>query len=184
MTSIKRREHCLLFNAQEGKFMSRREAECFGARKQEKRDWFGLVEFGFFLILIGTILLVTPNILGRIENFFKDFDPMAKEIYPNIFLPAPRSDHPVAYKTVMYFCFAFGIFEIIILILRFVEKSPIDKKAGTLGSIVFWMGAGILANTLVTGGSGFWFLFLNGLIIMIGLSIMVRALATIFSHPE
>jgi len=169
--------------------MSQREPECFGGRRieereeREKRDWFGLFEFGFFLILIGTILLVTPNVFSRIENFFKDFDLKAVEIYPNIFLPAPRSDHPGVYTAVMYFCLVYGLFEIIILLLRFAQKSPIDKKAGTLGGIVFWLGAGVLANTLVTDGSTFWFLFLGGLIVLIGLSIIVRSLATLFSRP-
>jgi len=163
--------------------MGQREPECFGGRRREERDWFGLIEFGFFLILLGTILLVTPNVFGRIENFFKDFDPQAEEIYPGIFLPAPRSDHQGVYRTVMYFCFAFGLFQVIILILRFAQKSSIEKKAGTLGGIVFWLGAGILANMLVTGGGGFWFLFIGGLIVLIGLSIMVRVLATFFSRP-
>jgi drug/metabolite transporter superfamily protein YnfA len=163
--------------------MSQREEECFGGRRREereKRDWFGLVEFGFFLILIGTILLVTPSISGRIENFIKDFE--IREIYPGVFLPAPLNDHPTAYKTGMYFCLAFGVFEIIILILRFVQKSPFGKKAGTLGGIVFWLGAAIFANALVTGRSANWFLFIGGLIVSIGLSIMVRALASVVSR--
>lgn len=158
--------------------MSQREAECFGGRRREGRDWFGLVEFGFFLILIGTILLVTPNISTRIENFIKDFK--TREVYSGIFLPAPVSNHPTAYNTVMYFCFAFGILEIVILVLRFAQKSSIDRKAGTLSGIVFLLGAGILANTLVTGGSEFWFFFLGGLVVLIGLVIMVRALVTMF----
>jgi len=160
--------------------MSQRESECFGGRRREGRDWFGLVEFGFFLILIGTIFLVTPNFFSRAENFIKDFT--VKEIYPsaNIFLPAPEHEHLSAYQTIMYFCFAFGLFELFILILRFAIKSPIDKKAGTLGGIVFWLGAGIFANTLATGGSYYWFFFLGGLIVSIGLSIMARALATMF----
>jgi hypothetical protein len=176
----------LLSDVQEVKFVSQREGECFGGRRREereRRDWFGLVEFGFFLILIGTIVLVIPNFFSRAENFFKDFDLKAKEIYPNVFLPAPKSNHPGVYTTVMYFCFAYGFFEIIILILRFTQKSSIDKKTGTLGGIVFWLGAGVLANTLVTGGSGFWFLFLGGLIVLIGLSIIVRAFANMFSRP-
>lgn len=170
----------ILINVQEVKLMSQREVECFGSHRGEGRDWFGLVEFGFFLILIGTILLVTPNIFSRIDNFVKDF--RTKEVYPGVFLPAPISDHPAAYKTAMYFCFAFGLFEIAILILRFAQKSPIDKKAGTLGGIVFWLGAGVFANTLVTGGSESWFFFVGGLVMMIGLSIMVRALVTMFSR--
>ena len=36
--------------------------------------------------------------------------------------------------------------------------------------------------TLVTGGSTNWFLFIGGLIMSIGLAIMVRSLAVIFSR--
>jgi len=161
--------------------MSQREEECFGGPKREGRDWFGLIEFGFFLILIGSILLVTPNVLARAENFFKDFE--TKEIYPNVFLPTPRGEHPEAYRTIMYFCLGFGLFEIVILILRFVMKSPIDKKAGTFSGIIFWLGATLFANALVTGGTANWFLFIGGLIVSIGLAIVVRSLATLFSRP-
>jgi len=162
--------------------MSQREVECFEGRKREGRDLFGLVEFGFFLILIGAIFLATPSIFNRVESFFKSFDLKAIEIYPGVFLPGPTGNHEEVYRAIMYFCFAFGLFEAIILILRFAQKSPIDKKAGTLGAIVFWLGAGVLANTLVTGGSGFWFFFIGGIIVLIGISIMVRALATMFSR--
>ena len=110
--------------------MGQREEECFGARRREegeKRDWFGLVEFGFFLILIGSIILVTPNFFNRAENFFKEgFE--AKEIYQGVFLPAPKGEHPTAYKITMYFCLVFGLIEIVILILRFTMKPPIGKK--------------------------------------------------------
>jgi len=146
--------------------MSQREEECFGGRKREegeKRDWFGLVEFGFFLILIGSIFLVTPNFFNRTENFFKDFE--TREIYPNVFLPAPKSEHPSAYTLIMYFCLVFGLFEIVILILRFAMKSPIGKRADTFGGIVFWLGAAIFANALVTGGSANWFPFIGGLVV-------------------
>jgi hypothetical protein len=162
--------------------MSQREVECFGGRRREERDWFGLVEFGFFLILIGAIFLITPDIINRVGDFFKSFDLKAVEIYPNVFLPAPIGNHEQVYRTIMYFFFAFGVFQIVILILRFAKKSSTDKKARTLGGIVFWLGAGILANTLVTDGSALWFLFLGGLIVSIGLSILIRAFVTMFSR--
>jgi len=164
--------------------MSKREDECFRGRKREERDWFGLVEFGFFLILIGTILLATPNAFDRIGKFFNDFDPKAMQIYEDIYLPAPKHEHPGVYTTVMYFCLVYGLFQIVILILRFAQKSPIDKKAGTLGGIVFWLGAAIFANALVTGGRANWYLFIGGVIVSIGLAIMVRAFVTLLFRRE
>jgi len=161
--------------------MSQREEECFEGRRREGRDWFGLVEFGFFLILIGSIFLVTPNFFNRAENFFKDFE--TREIYPNVFLPAPKSEHPGAYTIIMYFCLVFGLFEIVILALRFAVKSPMGKKADTVCGIVFWLGAAIFASMLVTGGSANWFPFIGGLIVSIGLAIVVRSFIALVSRP-
>ena len=159
--------------------MSQREVECFGARKRERRDFFGLVEFGFFLILIGAIFLITPNTFNKVKSFFNDFN-ATTEISPGISLPTPVNNHPGIYSAVMYFCLAFGMFEIVILILRFAQKSPLRKKAGTLGSIVFLLGAGIFASALVKDGR-FW-LFVFELIVLVGLSIIVRSIVTIFSR--
>jgi hypothetical protein len=161
--------------------MSQREAECFGGRKREERDWFGLVSFGFFLILLGVMFLVIPNFFSHVEKFITSFN-QTEQIYPNVYLPLPTGDNTEVYRAIMYFCFTFGIFQIVILILRFAIKSSVDKKAGTLGRIIFWLGAGIFANMLVTGGNKNWFLFLAGLIVSIGLSIMVNSLAKIFSR--
>jgi hypothetical protein len=163
--------------------MSQRETECFGAHRREKReerDWFGLVEFGFFLILIGALFLVIQNLFGHAETFIRSFN-QTQEIFSGIHVPVPNvsADNTEFYRATMYFCFASGAFRIIILILRFAAKSSIHKKAGILGGIVFWLGAGLLANTLVTSGSSYWLLFIGGLIVLIGLSVMVRAFATL-----
>lgn len=160
--------------------MGQGEAECFGGRRGE-RDWIGLVELGFFLIMLGAIFLIMPNVLNLVVNFFKNFDFKA-EVYPGVFLPAPTGNNEEFYRALMYFCFAFGIFQIVILILRFVLRSSVGKKARSLGGIVFWFGAGVLANMLVAEGNSVWVLFLSGLVILIGASIIVRGLARALSH--
>jgi len=161
--------------------MSEREAECFGGRRREERDWFGFASFGFFLILIGVIFLVIPNFFSHVENFVKSFN-QTKEIYPNVFLPIPSGENTEVYRAIMYFCFIFGVFQIIILILRFAIKSSVNKKAGTLGGIVFFLSAGVFAYTLVMGGNEKWFFFLAGLVVSIGLSIIVNSLAKLLSR--
>jgi len=161
--------------------MSQRD-ECFGGR--EEHDWFSLAEVGFFLILIGAILVITPKIIDQVKAFVEDCASHPTQVYQDIYLPAPTAPHFEVYSAIMYFCLAFGVFQIVILVLRFAQNSPVSKKAGTLGGIVFWLGAGILASMLVTEGSAKWFFFIGGLIVLIGLSIIVRSLASLLAQPR
>jgi hypothetical protein len=164
--------------------MSRYEDECFGSRKregQEGPDWVGLFNVGFFLILIGVIFLITPSVLDNVVNFVKSFT-KTTEIYAGIFLPTPSGNNTEVYRAAMYFCFSYGVFQIVMLILRFATKSSIHKKAEALGGIVFWLGAGVIENMLVISGNDYWPSFIGGLIVLIGLLIIVRALATFFAR--
>jgi len=138
-----------------------------------ERDRLGFVSFGFFLILVGTIYLITPNCYDEFVAFFKDFKLM--KVAPNMYFPAPASNHPVVYGAVMKFCFAFGLFQIVLLCLRFALRDTLSRKAETLSGIIFWLGAGFLSNMLLAENIG-WFAFLGGLIIFVGLSLVVRSL--------
>jgi len=141
-------------------------------RRSEGRDRLSLASFGFFLILIGAILLITPNYHDEFSAFIKDFHLV--KVASNIFLPAPKSSHPVVYTALMEFCIVYGLFQIAILIFRFALRDPVDKKAETVSGIVFWLGAGYLLSMLSAGNIG-WFSFLAGLVIFIGLAIFVRS---------
>jgi len=145
-------------------------------RQHEKRDILGLASFGFFLLLIGVIWTITPNLSQNIIDFFKDFEP-TKEIFPNVFLPAPAHPHrhTVVYTALAQFCFAFGLFQIAILVLRFFFREPLNRIAGTFSGIVFWLGLGFVAN-LLTDGAIHWFGFIGWLIVLIGLALVVRSL--------
>jgi len=137
----------------------------------------GFIPFGFFLISIGVTFLTTPNLINEISAFFRDFQ-MEKIMEPNIFFPAPRSNHPVLYGAVEGFCYLFGIFQVGILILRFAYGSSPSQKAGSISDIVFWLGAGYLLGILKDQTIG-WFAFLAGLIILIGISIIIRSAITL-----
>ena len=143
-------------------------------RQHEKRDLLGLVSFGFFLLLVGVIWIVTPNFFQEVVDFFKDFE-LEEEIFPNVFLPAPADSHPVVYMALSQFCFVFGLFQIAILVLRFFFRDPIDKMAGTFSGIVIWLGVGFVSNMLAAEAIE-WFGFLGWFIVFIGLSIVVRSL--------
>jgi len=145
-------------------------------RRSEGRDRLSLASFGFFLILIGAIILITPNYYDEFSAFFRDFHLV--KVASNVFLPAPKSSHPVVYTALMEFCVAYGLFQIAILIFRFALRDPVDKKAETVSGIVFWLGAGYLSSILLAGNIG-WFGFLAGLVIFIGLAIFIRSFITL-----
>ena len=143
-------------------------------RQHEKRDILGLASFGFFVFLIGVIWVITPNLSQKVIDFFKDFE-LAEEIFPNVFLPAPADHHPVVYTALSRFCFVFGLFQIVILVLRFFFREPVDRVAGTFSGIVFWLGVGYVSNLLAAGAIE-WFGFVGWFIVFIGLSLVVRSL--------
>lgn len=128
------------------------------------------------------MFLVLPNFFSHVENFVKSFNQTEVSPSSGVFLPTPTGDNTEVYRAIMYFCLVFGMFQIIILILRFAMKSSVGRKAGTFGGIVFWLGAGFFASMFVTDGNEKWFLFLAGLVVSIGLAIMVGSLARLFSR--
>lgn len=142
--------------------------------RREKRDILGLASFGFFFLLIGVIWVITPNLSQKVVDFFKDFKPK-EEIFPNVFLPAPEGSHPVVYTALARFCFAFGLFQIVILVLRFLFRDPFDKMAGTSSGMVFWLSVGFASTMLAAGNIG-WVVFLGWFIVVVGLSLVVRSL--------
>jgi len=146
-------------------------------RRHEKRDILGLASFGFFLLLIGVIWVITPNLSQKVIDFFEDFK-LEEEVFPNVFLPAPAHRHPVVYTALARFCFVFGLFQIVILVLRFVFREPVDKIAGTFSGMVFWLGAGFVANML-SAATIKWFVFLGWIIVLIGLSLVIRSLVVL-----
>ena len=145
-------------------------------RRREEQDKLSFASFGFFLLLIGVIWVITPNLFQEVVDFFKDFD-LTEEIFPNVFFPAPAHPHrhTVVYTALVRFCFAFGLFQIAILVLRFFFRDTVDKVAGTFSGIVFWLGVGFVSNMLAAGDIE-WFGFLGWFIVVIGLSIVVRSL--------
>ena len=140
---------------------------------------FSVFSAGFFFILVGTIFATTPNLFDNILAFFRDFDIVS---VPNteVFLPAPKSpvDHLMVYSAVGQFSFIWGLFEIVIVVLRFFARSPLSKKAETVSNLVFWLGAsyliGMFLNETTTATT--WFAFWAVIITLIGVSLIVRAI--------
>jgi len=135
-----------------------------------------VLQFGFFLMLIGTIYIVTPNLPKEVSDFFRDFE--LNEAYPTVFLPAPKSNHPVLYNAASQFAFAFALFQTFVLLLEFLLMAPVNKKAETFSGIIFWFGLAASLNMLRDGGIT-WFIFLGFIIILAGATLVIRSLITL-----
>jgi hypothetical protein len=137
------------------------------------------VAAGFFFILIGAIFVMTPNLFHSIETFFRNFDTIK---VPNtaIYLPAPRNPdlHTDVYAAAGTFCLVWGIFQIVLLGLRFATSSPYGKKAETVQHMVYWLGAYYLVVTFLNDTTTVkdWFVFWAMIIAWCGFSLIVRGI--------
>jgi len=142
-------------------------------RHPEGVDLLGLVSFGFFLILIGILWIGTPNLTNEIIEFFKDFQLV--HLTEHIILPAPVHNHPVVYTAAMQFCLTFGVFQLVILVLRFVFRDSLKRKAETFSGVAFWFTISFFLQMLANANIG-WLGFIGEFIISIGVTITARSL--------
>jgi len=143
------------------------------------RDNTSWISFGAFLIIIAVIYLRTPGLVEEVRFFVRDF--RLVEFYQNFYWFLPASNHPVLYVAAEQFCYAFGLVKIAVLGLKFAGGSSTHAKAETFSSIVFWLGAGYILSFLSQGALS-WLSFIAGLIILIGVSIVARALVLVFAR--
>jgi len=151
-------------------------------QSQERRwhpsnEWiFGAVSAGLFLIVAGTIFIMTPALFDKIIAFFKDLT-IVKVTDMSIYLPAPAfpRDHLMVYSAVMQFSLMWGIVEIAVLVLRFALHSPDNKKAETLGNVAYWLGSYYLIQKFLVEETR-WFEYWALVIILLGASLIVRAM--------
>ena len=147
-------------------------------RDDDRGDETGWISFGAFLIIVAIIYLTTPNIVREVEAFLRDFQ--LAEVFQNFWWFVPSTSHPVVYGAAERFCYIFGVAQIGILGLRFATRSSIHGKAETFSSVVFWLGAGYVVG-LLSQGVFSWLSFIAALIILIGISIVVRSLVLAFA---
>ena len=137
-----------------------------------------IISAGFFFVLIGALFVNRPTLFDNIVSFFRNF---SFQPIPNtgIVFVAPTRPwaHVVVYRTAEQFSLIWGLFQIVILALRFIVRSPVDKKAETASNIVYWLGASYLINTYLTGSTLLltWFVFWAMTITLCGLSLIIRA---------
>jgi len=135
---------------------------------------------GGFLIILGAVFGLTPGIPQKIWAFFGD---LTGQVYPiingNIVLPAPTNPaaHIEFFGAIFNFMVGIVVLQIAILALRFWVNSPIRRIAETVGNIVFWLGGSFVVSVyLLSGTLSGWFSFWASLIIIVGLSLIVRGI--------
>jgi hypothetical protein len=144
-------------------------------------DWLGLVSFGFFFILIGAIWFISPPALHEeIRDFVKSENWILQPVIGNLSLPMPTRAYPATYTAAMQFCFAFGVFEIVILALRLALHDPMERLTGAISGMAFWLSVGYFLSLLANESIG-WFAFLAGIIISAGLAIVASSIAKLIA---
>jgi len=157
-----------------------------GFSNKHRESLISAISVGLFFVLIGSIFMTTPNLFEKILAFFRDFDIVRVPHTSNIFLPAPVHPftHRVVYVAVEHFSYVWGLFQVVVLALRLVTRSPLRKDAETMSNIVFWLGTGFLTRTFLIETVRLpllaemerWFVFWSGIIMLLGVSLIVRAI--------
>jgi hypothetical protein len=139
------------------------------------------LSFGVFLIVVGAIFLTTQNLTDRIEAFFQDFE--LEQVSGELYFPAPQNSHPTLYGAVALFCLAFGVYQILLLFLKFALGATLVQRAETFTSIIFWLTSSFAVNMLKNETIG-WFLFLAVLIVLMAVGIVIRSLASMIASEH
>jgi hypothetical protein len=150
------------------------------------------IAFGGFLILVGMVFAITPDLPAKINDFFKGF---TNVVFPfpegsststmSLLAPANPAAHSVLYTAVMQFDIGFGILQAIILGLRLMVHSRRRKIAETVDHLIFWFGAAALVNVfLLAGTTTAWFEYWASLIILIGVGLVVRAIILLVKRQK
>jgi small-conductance mechanosensitive channel len=144
----------------------------------EGTNWLGLLSFGLFLILLGTIWMATPNLTEDIRAFVDPKNWHLENVTENMAFPEPKDSHPILYTATMQFCFIFGALQIAILVLRFAFHDSINKKAETVSGIAFWFSISFFLHMLINGLA--FFGFFGGIIISGGLALLTGSVVKLF----
>ncbi len=142
-----------------------------------------LVSFGVFLLILGIIVLATPNLSDQIRAFGQDLK--LEQIQPgvNASFPVPQSPHPQLYGAAALFGLAFGGYLILLLIAKSVLGADLNQKAETLTAVIFWLSIGLvmlaLARETIT-----WLVFIAIVVVLIAIIILVRSTAFLISKKR
>ena len=143
--------------------------------RQYREGLFTAISVGFFLLLVGTLFVMNPDLFDKILDFFKGFDLVDVPNTDVTFIgPEFPRLHLTVYRAARQFSIALGVFQIVILALRFVIPSSWGKRSENVGNMVFWVGAGFLIQLFLIETTQ-WFVFWSTIIIVVGVSLIARA---------
>ena len=142
---------------------------------------FSAISFGFFLLLLGILFVSTPDLFGKISDFFTDMG-IEQISDSGVFLPAPENarSHLDLYNVMSLVSIAAVVFQAIMLVLRFVMSSSWAKRAETMGNFVYWIGVAFLVQWFLIDSTQ-WFVFWSCIIMAAGVSLLARAGVMTFS---
>ena len=140
--------------------------------KRREEQLLGWLSFGAFLIIVGAIFLITLNLTDKIETFFRDFE--LEQVSGDFYFPTPQNPHPTLYESVAIFCFVYGIYQFLLLILKFALKAAPTKKSETITSIIFWPATGY-GMLMLKDGTTEWLTFIATLVILAAIAIIIRS---------
>lgn len=148
--------------------------------QRDREKIISAVSIGFFFILAGTIFLLTPNFIDKVTAFFNDFILVRAPNTEQVFLPAPSSPskHLGVYMVVEEFTVIWGIFQLLILVLKVTFHFSSTSKAETISGIIFWLGISYLISLflIVQATTIRWLVFWAMTITLIGVSQVIRAI--------
>jgi hypothetical protein len=148
---------------------------------------FTAVYIGAVIISLAVIYVsyLPQSLWNSIVDFFMTLT-LSPVPSASIALPAPANPaaHTSLYLAGFQFAIAIGIIEIIVLFLRILFHSSIQRKAETIENIVFWLGASYLITTYLMNMTivAEWFVFWAGLILIFGLALVARAFVLLSSR--
>ena len=152
-----------------------------------KEGIYSAISIGAVLILIGIVYaLAQPSSLW--DSIITFFSNLTTRSVPGtgISLPAPANPaaHAVLYTAAFQFCIGLGILQVILLVLRLAGRSSIGKTAETVGTLVYWFGAAYLITIYLSDAPNItqWFMFWAGILIMLGFSLIARALVLLIKR--
>lgn len=145
-----------------------------GKRQEEEMDKLGIISLGFFLVLLGLVWILTPDIGEHLRAFLSQENWHMSEVDHKIFFPEPDTHYPVLYNAASYFCLAFGAFQIVILVAR-IMLHTLEKIGGTLSGAIFWMGMGFFLG-MIASNTLSWFGLFAGFLMLVGASIITKSI--------
>ncbi len=149
------------------------------------------IAVGAVFILLGLvfILALPSNLFDDIGNFFSNLTTRSVG-GTDLVLPAPinpnSTGNVVVYTAVFQFSLGIAFLQVLILALRVGIGSPIRRIAETIGNLIFWFGAALLEHTYLNSSTttSAWFTFWALLIVVVGLSIIIRGAILVIRRPR